>query len=109
MTLLTVTWNELPGIQCNHVAWLDERELCPKVNAYAHGGPRPDTLRDICTCPSYAAGNCKRAGTFEPCAFHDPDFDWRKARDWAALDDGMLYDPQPARSPRRNGKTIVAV
>jgi len=104
-----VTWDQLPEVQCKHVTYLDERELCLKVNAYAHGGAAPDVLRDICTCPSYAAGNCKRAGAFEPCAFHDPDFDWRKARDWAALPEGgMLYDPKPVRPARRNGKTATA-
>ena len=101
MGLQVVSWDALPKVQTCHVTWLDERECCPMVQAHAHGGPLPED-RDVFSCPAYAAGNCKRAGAFVLCAFHDFEFDWTKARDWRRQPDGaLMYAPVRGR---RNGK-----
>lgn len=100
-TISIVSWDQLPKVQRCHVSWLDERECCPMVQAHAHGGPLPEDA-EVFACPSYAAGNCKRAGAFVLCAFHDFDFDWKKARDWQRRPDGFLeYRPRSARRARR--------
>lgn len=103
MSVVTVSWEQLPKIQTCDVQWLDEREVCPKVNQHAHGAPLPED-GEVFACPAYAAGNCKRAGAFVMCAFHDLTFDWKKARDWKRQPDGvLLYAPMRGMS-RRNGR-----
>lgn len=102
MALQTISWDALPKVQQCHVTWLDERELCPMVHDHAHGGPLPDDDR-VFGCAAYAAGNCRRAGAFVLCAFHDLAFDWSKARDWKRQDDGaLMYSPVRGR---RNGRS----
>lgn len=102
MGLQVISWDALPKVQQCHVTWLDERELCPMVHEHAHGGPLPEDDQ-VFGCPSYAAGNCKRAGAFVLCAFHDLAFDWRKARDWQRQADGALMYV-PVRSRRKRDK-----
>ena len=100
MGLQIVSWDALPKIQTCHVTWLDERELCPMVQTHAHGEPLPEDA-EVFACKSYAAGNCKRAGALVLCAFHDFDFDWKKARDWQPVSDGgYFYAPKRRRGRR---------
>lgn len=96
--LPVATWAELPPMARREAKLLDERELCPLVNAFAHDERTPSDA-EVFACYSWAAGSCRRAGTFVSCAFHDPHFQWEKARDWQRQSDGgMLYAPQ-----KRNG------
>lgn len=103
MTVQIVSWDQLPKIQPCHVTWLDEREICPMVNEHAHGGALPEDAQ-VFSCSSYRAGNCVRAGAFTLCAFHDLEFNWKKAKDWRRQPDGALMYA-PIRGMRRNGKS----
>lgn len=102
MTVLVVKWEDLPEIPKVETKWLDERELCPLVQRYAHGGKwaHPE---ERCKCADYSIGICHRAGgQFRVnCAFDDDNFAWSKARDWEPVaGGGYFFNP---RSKRSNG------
>jgi hypothetical protein len=65
-----VAWEDLPPMYRAEVKMLDERELCVKVNTFAHTGDAP-TDAELFACPSWAAGGCRRAGALIACAFVD--------------------------------------
>jgi hypothetical protein len=92
MSVVVVTWDDLPVIPRGRVRWMDERQVCPHVLDVVHLQVDSDAyLR----CRSYRAGVCSRAGAGIACAFDDPGSDvWRKAESWKGLPGGgVMYDP----------------
>ena len=95
------SWADLPPMTRREVKMLDERELCHKVNTFAHGGDWPRDA-ELFACSAWAAGGCRRAGALIACAFVDNRFQWDKAADWKRQSDGaLLYAPSGKRAGRK--------